>query len=106
MVKKNKTVTRIETTGQKKNNLLFSISLETNKKQKLKSQGYVKSSDWSATKLRDAKLGVFWLALLLQQGDRLFKSYIFGPLFTVSMARNAKIKILIHIHGVFKWYVL
>jgi hypothetical protein len=94
MVKKNKTVTRIETTGQKKNNLLFSISLETNKKQKLKSQGYVKSSDWSATKLRDAKLGVFWLALLLQQGDRLFKSYIFGALFTVSMARNAKIKIL------------
>jgi hypothetical protein len=35
-----------------------------NKKQKPKSQGYVKYPDWSVTKLRDAKLGVFWLALL------------------------------------------
>jgi hypothetical protein len=33
------------------------------KKQKPKCRGYVKSPDWSATKLRDAKLGVFCLAL-------------------------------------------
>jgi hypothetical protein len=31
--------------------------------QKTKSRGYVKSPDWSVTKLRDAKLGVFWLGL-------------------------------------------